>query len=102
RFEDVWSSELEHIFRQSRRHQRVDRVVPGEVVEAVERNGRPHTGVSVLEARLKLRIVRGEGGQRRQMPTGRAASDGDPVRVAAVLGDVLLDPGQRTFDIDNL
>ncbi len=80
----------------------MDRVVTGEVVQAVERNRGPHTGVGVFETRLELWVVRGDRGQRRQVPTGRAAGDRHPVRVAAVFGDVFLGPRQGPLDVDDL
>src|SRR6201996_6869554 len=77
-------------------------VESGEVVDAVERHGRLYPCVGVFESGLKLRVVGGERGQRRQVPTGRTAGDGDELGVAAVLGDVRLDPGEGALDVDDV
>ena len=74
----------------------------GEVVDAVERHGGLHAGVGTLEAGLVLRVVRGQRGQGGQVAAGRAAGDHDVRRVAAVLLDVLLDPGDRLLHVDDL
>ena len=60
----------------------------GEVVDAVERHGRLHAGVGVLEAGLERRVARRQGGQGGEVTAGRAAGDGEVVGVAAVVGDV--------------
>ena len=72
------------------------------VVAAVDRHRGHHRGVGVLEAGLVLRVVGCQRGQRAQMPARRTAGDRDEVGVAAVFGDVLLDPGQRTLDVDDV
>src|SRR5439155_15490402 len=72
------------------------------VVAAVDRNGRYHRGVGFLEARLPLWVVWGQRGQRAQVSARRAAGDRDELRVTAVVGDVLLDPGQRALDVDDV
>lgn len=68
----------------------------------VDRHGGHHGGVGVLETRLPLRIIRGKGGQRRQVAACRSAGDCDEVGVPAVVGDVLLDPRQRPLDVDDV
>ena len=74
----------------------------GEVVDAVERDGGLDPGVGVLEPGLVLRVVRGEGGQGGQVSACGAAGEHDVRRVAAVLLDVLLDPGDRLLHVDDL
>jgi hypothetical protein len=51
---------------------------------------------------LVLRVVVRERGQRAQMTACRATGDRNEIGVTAVVGDVLLDPGQRTLDIDDV
>ena len=90
-------------FLEQRRHHRMHRVLEtGEVVDAVERHGRLHPGVGVFESRLELRIIRRQRRQRRQVAAGRPAGDGDEVGVAAVLGDVRLDPREGALDVDDV
>ena len=72
------------------------------VVATVIRDGGHHRGVGVLEAGLELGVVGGQGGQRGQMAAGGSAADRDEVRVPAVGRDVLLDPRQRAFDVDDV
>ena len=72
------------------------------VVAAVDRHRRNHRGVGVLEPGLVLRIVGGQCGQSAKVAARRAAGDRDEVGVAAVFGDVLLDPGQRALDVDDV
>ena len=72
------------------------------VVAAVDRNGGHHRRVGVLEAGLPLWIVRRQGRQRGEVTARRTAGDRHEVRVAAVLGDVLLDPRQRPLHVDDV
>ena len=74
----------------------------GEVVDAVERDRRLHAGVGVLEARLVLRVAGRERRQRGQVAAGGAAGDREVVGVAAVVGDVVLDPGDGALDVDDV
>ena len=80
----------------------VGAVLIGEVVHAVERNGRGDAGVGVLETGLEVGEVRGQRGEGAQVATRRAAGDDDEARVAAVTGDVRLGPGERPLDVDDL
>ena len=72
------------------------------VVAAVDRHRGHHRGVGVLETRLPLRVVGRQRGQRAQMTARRATGDRNEIGVTAVVGDVLLDPGQRTLDVDDV
>jgi hypothetical protein len=72
------------------------------VVSTVDRHRRDDRCVGVLETGLILRVVGCQRGQRGQVPTRRTAGDRDEVGVAAVFGDVLLDPGQRALDVDDV
>ncbi len=74
----------------------------GEVVDAVEGDGRDHARVRVLEAGLEGGVVLGQAGQRGQVAAGRAAGDRDPRGVDAELGGVLADPGDRALDVDDV
>jgi len=55
----------------------MNRVPIGKVVDAIERHRGGHYRVGRCEARLQLRIVRGQRHQCGQVATGGAASDGD-------------------------
>ena len=72
------------------------------VVSAVDRNRCDDRCVGVLETGLVLRVIGRQRGQRGQMPACRAAGDRHEVGVAAVFGDVFLDPGQRALDVDDV
>ena len=74
----------------------------GEVVRAVHRDGAGHSGVDVLEARLVPGVARREREHRGQVAAGRPAGDHDARRIAAVLGDVLADPGERALRVDQV
>jgi len=74
----------------------------GERVRAVHRDAGEHGRVDGLEARLERRVVGGQSDQRREVTTGGSAGDHDAGRVAAVLGDVGADPGQRALAVDQV
>ena len=59
-------------------------------------------GVGVLEPGLVRRVAGAEREQRAQVPAGRAPADRDERGVAAVLGDVLLDPRHRPLGVDDV
>ena len=73
-----------------------------QVVDAVIGHRRLNGGVGVLEAGLQPLVVSGERDQGSQVPAGGATRDRDEVRVAAVVGNVLADPGQGAFDVDDV
>ena len=68
----------------------------------VERDARLDRGVGALEPGLVRRVARAQREQRGQVPAGRAPADRDEGRVAAVVGDVLLDPRHRTLGVDDV
>jgi hypothetical protein len=72
------------------------------VIAAIDRNRGRRRGVGVLEPRLVLRVVGRQRGQRTQMTARRTAGYRNEIGVTAVGGDVLLDPGQRAFDVDDV
>ena len=72
------------------------------VVVAVQRHRRDDRRVGVLEARLQRRIVHREGGERTQVPAGRSPGEEDLLRVTAVFVGVLVHPGDRSLDVDDL
>ena len=71
-----------------------------EVVNAVEGNCRHDRCVGVLEAGLERPVVRGERGQRAEVPAGRATRDRDSGRVDAELVGVFAHPGDRALHVD--
>ena len=73
-----------------------------EVVHAVHRHRRLHAWCRRPRTRAGTRAVRGERGERGEVAARRAAGDRDERRVAAVLGDVLLDPRDRALHVDDV
>jgi len=79
------------------------RVVPGQVSRAVEGDDGAHARIlSVAWTGPEGWIVRGVGGEQRQLSTGRAAKERQPLGVHMVLRGVVLDAGNRTFDVREL
>jgi len=79
-----------------------DAVAVGEVEDGVHRDEGPHRRVGGFETRLEARVVGGEADHGAEMASGRAPGDDDPIRIAAVLGDVLLHPRQRALAVDEM
>ena len=77
-------------------------VAVGEVVDAVERDGRDDRGVGAFEAGLVALLVRGQRRQRGEVPAGRAAGDGDEAGVGAELVGVVTDPGDGPLHVDEV
>ena len=74
----------------------------GEVVDAVERHGRPHRRVDVLEAGLVRGSLAVSADERGEVAAGRPAGDAQEVGVAAVLVGVLAPPGDRLLAVDEV
>ena len=77
-------------------------LVVDEVVDAVHRHRGLHRRVDVLETGLELGLVRRERGERGEVTARRSAGQRHERRVAAVLGDVLLDPGDGPLHVDDV
>ena len=89
---------------EQRQHHRMHCVLEtGEVISAVERHGRLYLGVGIFESWLgTVDRFRRQRRQRRQMAAGRTTGNGDEVGVAAVLGDVRLDPREGALYVDDV
>ena len=74
----------------------------GQVVDAVEGDACGDRRVRVLETGLVLRLAGCERGQGGEVTTRGSAGDRDVRRVAAVVGDVLVDPGDGSLHVDDL
>ena len=83
-------------------HLRADEIAIEKIIDAVEGHGRLHAGIHILEFRLPLGAIGSQRGQRAQVPAGRTAGDGNKIRIAAVFRDILPDPGNGFFHIDDV
>jgi len=72
-----------------------------EIGRWVERDAREDGRVGRLEAGLVLGVVHGERRHRREVSSRGAAAHHDAGGVAAVLGDVVADPRDRAFHVDD-